>query len=73
MTRELPNKIWHKIILANILLIILLLVFFQKSNMDVALQNFLFDSSTKKWLINRDQYLGKLIFYQLPKLALGTW
>jgi membrane-associated PAP2 superfamily phosphatase len=59
------------IILFNILLIILAIIWIDKSNIDLTIQNYLFDFESKRWLVDKDEPIAKLIFYKLPKYILG--
>ena len=69
MIKEQQIKI---LILINILLITILLIFFNQSDVDSTLQNLLFDFKNNRWLIDRNEPTLKLIFYTLPKLLLGA-
>jgi membrane-associated PAP2 superfamily phosphatase len=54
---------------AGLLLAVLCLVNY--SNIDLEIQKYLFDFETKTWLIDKDEPVKKLLFYQLPKLLFG--
>lgn len=62
------NKLF---ILGNLILIILALWFFQVSNFDVKLQNNFFNFTKQTWIVDSDEPIKKLFFYQLPKVFLG--
>lgn len=59
------------IIAINIVLIALVLCIINYTNIDIQIQNLLFDFERKKWLIDRNEPVKKFIFYQLPKIFLG--
>lgn len=71
MMLTLATRNWQILIWSNIALTLLLLLFFQISNIDVILQNYLFNFENKTWLISRADSIKKFIFYQFPKIALG--
>lgn len=58
-------------ILINIFLIAISLIIFSKTNIDVAFQNLFFDFENKKWLVDKEEPIGKFFFYNLPKILLG--
>ena len=60
------------LILVNIAFITLALCLINFSNIDLVIQKYLFDFKTKSWLIDRDEPVKKFIFYQLPKILMGT-
>ncbi len=41
------------------------------TDLDVKIQNHLFDFETKKWLVDRDEPVKKFIFYRFPKILFG--
>lgn len=59
------------LIFSNLILIILALGFFQISDFDVKIQNYFFNFVNQTWVIDRDEPIKKLLFYQLPKIFLG--
>lgn len=64
------NKIdW--LIIANVVLICIALVVFEKTNIDTNLQYYLFDFENKKWLIDQTDPVKRFWFYNLPKIILG--
>ena len=66
------NKFYNILIIFNLVLIIFLLLFFNNSNLDLDLQNLLFDFKNKEWLIDKNEPIKKLFFYSLPKIVIGT-
>lgn len=66
------NKLYDILIISNIIWIILLLLFFNNSNIDVTIQNLLFDFNNKEWLIDKNEPIKKIFFYNLPKIILTT-
>lgn len=55
----------------NLALILLALWFFQVSDVDLKIQNHFYNFTTQTWLIDRNEPVKKLLFYQLPKILLG--
>ncbi len=66
------SKVNILLLIGNLTLALLSLWFFSASNFDLQIQNNFFNFSEKKWLIDRSDPIKKLIFYQLPKIALGA-
>ena len=62
------KKLSNFLLLINMVLIILSLWFFQMSDVDLQIQNYFFDFSTKSWRIDRSEPVKKFIFYQFPKI-----
>lgn len=60
------------LIIADLALIILALCLFHYSDIDVQIQNHLFDFDKKTWLIDRDEPVKKFIFYIFPKVIFGV-
>jgi membrane-associated PAP2 superfamily phosphatase len=58
-------------ILGNILLIILAVILIDKTNIDLTIQNLLFDFDHTKWLVDKNEPVAKFFFYNLPKYLLG--
>lgn len=59
------------LIIATSLLLVSMLLVINYSNLDIFLQNKLFDDSTQSWLIDRDEPIKKIFFYKLPKILLA--
>ncbi len=59
------------VILGNILLIILAIILIDKTNIDLTIQNLLFDFNHTKWLVDKNEPVAKFFFYNLPKYLLG--
>ncbi len=59
------------LILACAGLLLALLCLVNYSNIDLEIQKYLFDFKTKTWLIDKDEPVKKLLFYQLPKVLFG--
>lgn len=60
------------LIVGSAFAILLALLLIQFSNIDVLIQNHLFDFEQKTWLVDRNEIVKKFIFYKLPKLVLGA-
>jgi len=60
------------LIIANLALIILALCLFNYTDIDVKIQNHLFDFAHKTWLIDKDEPVKKFIFYKFPKILFGV-
>lgn len=43
----------------------------QSTNLDLAIQHYLFNFQNKTWLIDRDEPIKKFLFYTFPKLLFG--
>jgi len=67
----LSNKNLNILIISNIFLIIISLLYFQFSYADIIFQKMFFDFDNKKWLIDKNEPVGKAVFYDLPKVILG--
>ena len=65
------NNLSNFLLFLNLVLIILSLWLFQVSDIDVKIQNYFFDFSTKNWFIDRSEPVKKFIFYQFPKIIFG--
>ena len=65
------NQINWLLIILNLILIIALLFIFDYSNIDLALQKYLFNFESKKWLVDKEEPIAKFFFYQAPKVLLG--
>ncbi len=61
------------IIVANILLIVVALAFFNHSDIDTKIQAHLFNPENKTWFFDAAEPTKKFIFYQLPKILLGIF
>lgn len=59
------------VILLNILLILISLIIFNKTNIDLNFQKFFFDFERQKWLIDKKEPIGRFWFYHFPKILLG--
>ena len=55
----------------NLALIIISLWIFQKTDIDLKIQNNFYNFVDKSWIIDRNEPVKKFIFYQLPKILLG--
>ncbi|MBM5782377.1 MAG: phosphatase PAP2 family protein [Pelagibacterales bacterium] len=64
------NNKFYLLLLANILLLSSLL-WVNFSNIDIEIQNYFFDLQTNSWIVDKEEPLGKLIFYKLPKVLFG--
>lgn len=60
------------ILIASLLLLILSLWLFNNSDIDVNLQNYLYNFSDHSWLIDKDEPIKKFIFYKFPKILFGV-
>jgi membrane-associated PAP2 superfamily phosphatase len=60
------------LIIFTSILIALALCLSNYTNLDVAIQNHLFNFENKTWLIDRDEPVKKFFFYKLPKITLGV-
>ncbi len=56
-------------IAGSAILLLLSLVYFNYSDFDIYLQNFLFVNNS--WIIDKDEPIKKIIFYKLPKVLFG--
>lgn len=56
----------------SLLALVAALYFFQKSDVDLLVQNLLFDFQKQRWLIDRNEFFARLFFYKLPKILLGV-
>jgi membrane-associated PAP2 superfamily phosphatase len=54
-------------------LLLAVLVCFGFSDWDLWFQDQLFDASSGAWLVDSAAWLPRLVFYRLPKIALGAW
>ncbi len=54
---------FKKQLIITIVLLIVTILFFQFSNVDVWVENLFYHSSTHTWLINRDNKILKIVFY----------
>ncbi len=61
------------IIIVNLILLIITLMLAHHTDLDVRIQNHLFDFNAKTWLIDRNEPIKKLFFYQLPKIIFGVF
>jgi len=68
-SRILDKNNWF--IIGSTILILLSLWFFDASNIDVVIQNYLFDFEKDTWLVNEHDKMGKFIFYNFPKALYG--
>jgi membrane-associated PAP2 superfamily phosphatase len=59
------------LILLLLLILAVLLGFFNYSDIDIFLQNHFFDFEKKTWMVDKHEVVTKFIFYQLPKFSLG--
>lgn len=48
------------------------LAFLHFSEIDLKIQNHLFDFATKTWVVDKDEPVKKFIFYKFPKILLGV-
>jgi membrane-associated PAP2 superfamily phosphatase len=70
--RNLPqNKISNLMMIINLALIIISLSIFQKTDIDLKIQNNFYNFVDNSWIIDRNEPVKKFIFYQLPKILLG--
>ncbi len=53
----------NKYIIITIITIIITILLFEYTNIDIALQNYFYDFQTHKWLIDRNEPVLKFIFY----------
>jgi membrane-associated PAP2 superfamily phosphatase len=60
----------NKQISLTILVLIITILFFQFTNIDIILQNYFYNFETHKWLIDRNEPVLKLIFYDGIKKVL---
>jgi len=53
----------NKQLLINFLLLIVIITFFELTDVDIFIQNFFYDFETKSWLLDKNEAITKLIFY----------
>ncbi len=58
-------------IIANFILLVISLIYFDRSDLDFKIQNIFFDFEQKMWFVNAQDPIKKIIFYQLPKVLFG--
>jgi membrane-associated PAP2 superfamily phosphatase len=66
------NKKINFLIIANLALIVLALCLLNYTDIDVKIQNHLFNFKSKTWLIDKNEPIKKFIFYQFPKILFGS-
>lgn len=59
------------LIARSALLLAISLLVINQTNIDLYLQEFLFDSENKTWLFDRDEPIKKFLFYNFPKIIFG--
>ena len=69
-SKTLTKKI-EAIIIINLLMIVLVLILINFSELDLVIQNWFFDFEEKTWAIDKNQPISKFIFYQFPKILFG--
>jgi membrane-associated PAP2 superfamily phosphatase len=71
------SKILQKIkkidilILISLTLILAALFWINYSDVNLKIQNHLFNFQSKEWLVDKDELVKKILFYKLPKILLG--
>ncbi len=59
------------LISASLILILAALFWVNYSDIDLKVQNHLFNFQSKTWLVDKDELVKKIFFYKLPKILLG--
>jgi membrane-associated PAP2 superfamily phosphatase len=72
LIKKINNFIKEQALISLVFLLLAIsLLLINYSEIDVQIQNYLFDFTHKKWLIDRNDLIKKFFFYSLPKILFG--